>query len=329
MKIFLTGGTGYLGSALIPALLEAGHEVTALARQPKDEGSNSRLRWVKGDLRDGPPPSEILHQHPVVLHAAALVKSWAPDRGEFDRVNVDAYDQLLAECYRLGVGKVIHTSSFLSLGPSPTPAPIGESERRIRTRFYTDYERTKYLADEKTATWAAKGLPIVTLYPTVLFGPGSRTDGNLVGKMVFWIVKNKFPGIVGSGRQVWSYAYLDDVVRGHVAAVTRGIGGESYILGGENIALEDLVRQVYTLLERPFRVRRLPIAVAEGLGWLAEKAATWNRKPPDLTKGVAGVYREHWSYRSDRAVRALGYRITPFSEALGSTVSWAKGLERW
>jgi nucleoside-diphosphate-sugar epimerase len=167
------------------------------------------------------------------------------------------------------------------------------------------------------------------LYPTVLFGPGSRTDGNLVGKMVYWIVNNRFPGIVGTGRQVWSYAYLDDVVRGHVAAVSRGVGGESYILGGENIALEDLVRQVYGLLERPFRVRRIPIPVAEALGWCAEQAAKLNKNPPELTKGVAGVYREHWSYSSERASRALGYRITPFAEALAATVRWARGLERW
>jgi hypothetical protein len=93
------------------------------------------------------------------------VKTWSADPGEFDRVIVAAYDQLLAECYRLG-SKGPHSS--FQPRPVPSPEPIGESDRQVRSRFYTDYERTKYLADEKTAAWAAKGLPIVTLYPTVL-----------------------------------------------------------------------------------------------------------------------------------------------------------------
>ncbi|MCA9730246.1 MAG: NAD-dependent epimerase/dehydratase family protein, partial [Candidatus Eisenbacteria bacterium] len=159
MKIFLTGGTGYLGTALLAGLLEAGHEVSVLTRNPRDEGGDARLRWIAGDLLDGPPDPAILHQHSVVLHAAAMVKTWARDRSTFDRVNIEAYDRLLADCYRLGVTKVIHTSSFLSIGPSPTAAPIGENDRKPRRRYYTDYERTKHLADDVTETWSAKGLP--------------------------------------------------------------------------------------------------------------------------------------------------------------------------
>lgn len=329
MKIFLTGGTGYLGTALLQGLLEAGHEVTVLTRRPRDEGTDARLRWVKGDLLDGPPDSQVLHQHGVVLHAAAMVKTWARDRKEFDRVNVESYDRLLADCYRLGISRVIHTSSFLSIGPSPSAEPIGEDALRARDRFYTDYERTKHRADAITDHWTAKGMPIVSLYPTVLFGPGERTDGNLVGKMIHWIVTDKFPGIVGSGRQVWSYAYLPDVVRGHLAAVERGLGGQRFILGGENIALEDLVRAVYEILGRPPKIRRVPIPLAETIGSLNELRARFTGTPPELTRGVAGVYREHWSYRSARAARALGYTITPFRDALESTVRWAASLPKW
>jgi farnesol dehydrogenase len=329
VKIFLTGGTGYLGSALLEGLLDAGHEVSVLTRKPRDEGAGSRLRWVKGDLLDGPPDPQVLHQHGVVLHAAAMVKTWARDRSEFDRVNVESYDRLLSDCYRLGISRVIHTSSFLSLGPSPTPEPIGEDAKRSRERFYTDYERTKHRADAITEHWTAKGMPIVSLYPTVMFGPGRRTDGNLVGKMIHWIVTDKFPGIVGSGRQVWSYAYLPDVVRGHLAAVERGLGGQRFILGGENLALEDLVRMVYEILGRPPKMRHLPIWLAETLGSMSELGARFTGNAPDLTRGVAGVYREHWSYRSSRAGRALGYTITPFREALETTVRWVAALPAW
>lgn len=329
MRIFLTGGTGYLGGALLDGLLAAGHEVSALTRKPRPDDVRPGLRWVLGDLESRPPEISELNRHPVVVHTAALVRSWVRDPRQFDRVNVDAYRLLLERCAAAGVTKVVHTSSFLSLGPSPGPEPLDETQRPERRRFYTDYERTKYLADRITDTWLDKGLAIVTLYPTVLFGPGQCTDGNLVGKLVYWVRTGRFPGRIGSGRQVWNYAFVPDVVGGHVSAVERGLGGQRYVLGGENRALEDVLRMIFTKLEKPYRVRGIPIPVAETLGRLLELGARFTGKAPDLTRGVAGVYREHWAYSSRRAERALGYSVTPFEEALDETVAWVRGLERW
>ena len=139
MKVFLTGGTGYLGARLREGLLSAGHQVTVLSRAAREEGGESRLRWVQGDLRDGPPPIEILHQHRAVVHAAALVKTWVRDRRDFDRVNVEAYDALLERCNRSGVPRIVHTSSFLSLGPTAEGRPMREQDRSPREEFLTDY----------------------------------------------------------------------------------------------------------------------------------------------------------------------------------------------
>lgn len=329
MRIFLTGGTGYLGGALLDGLLAAGHEVTALTRRSRPEDERPGLRWVLGDLAEGPPEVAELNRHSVVVHCAALVKTWTPDRSDFDRINVQAYRGLLERCAVAGVTKIVHTSSFLSLGPSPTSVPIDESHRGERSRFYTDYERTKYASDRVTDEWAEKGLPIVTLYPAVLFGPGACTDGNLLGKLVYWVREGTFPGRIGSGKQVWSYAYLPDVVEGHISAIERGMAGHRYILGGENMALDDVLRKIHEKLGKPFRVRKIPVGVAEGLGRLMELGARFTHKAPELTRGVAGVYREHWSYSSRRAERGLGYRITPFDAALDRTVDWVRTLDRW
>jgi len=328
VKIFLTGGTGYLGSGLREALLAAGHDVTVLARKPGEEGGNSRLQWVKGDLLDG-VESSLLNQHSVVLHSAAMVATWHRDRSLFDRVNVEAYDGLLEACSRSGVTKIIHTSSFMSLGPSPTATPIDEGDRTTREHFYTDYERTKYLADAVTDRWLEKGLGIVTLYPTVLYGPGACTDGNLIGKMLYWVREGKFPGMVGDGDQVWNYAYVPDVIAGHVAAVERGLAGQRFVLGGENVGQKDMLEQLHTVLGRPARFRKIPIRVAEWMGQMMEFGARFTGNAPDLTRGVAGIYREHWAYSSKRAERSLGYRITPIADALSSTASWVQELDAW
>lgn len=329
MKVFLTGGTGYLGGALRAALLDSGHQVTVWARREPAGERHSREEWIRGDLREGPPPVDLLLRHRAVIHAAALVKSWEPDPSEFDRINVEAWDSLLAEATRAGVQKIIHTSSFLSLGPSHGPEPLRESDRCPRADFRTDYERTKYLADQVTDRWIARGAPVVTVYPGVIYGPGSCGSGNLVGKMIWMLARGKFPGIIGSGRQVWNLAYLPDVARGHCLALERGLPGSSFILGGENVGLGDLVGRISRLLGRSPRVPHIPVVVAEWLGSWMEKRAQRTGAAPDLTRGVAAVYRQHWSYDSSRAEKSLGYRRTPFVEALSATVQWAREIEEW
>ena len=280
MKVFLTGGTGYLGGALRTSLLESGHQVTIWARRTPIGAQNSREEWIQGDLRDGPPPVDVLMRHRAVIHAAALVKSWAQDPSEFDRINVGAWDKLLAAATRAGVQKIIHTSSFISLGPSPGPEPLREADRQPRLEFRTDYERTKYLADQVTDTWIARGAPVVTVYPGVIYGPGSCGSGNLVGKMIWMLARGKFPGIIGSGKQVWNLAYLPDVARGHCLALERGLPGSSFILGGENVALGDLVAQVARLLGRTSRMPHIPVRVAEWLGGWMERRARRTRQGP-------------------------------------------------
>lgn len=329
MKVFLTGGTGYLGQALLRGLLESGHQVTAYARRPPEEPTHPRLEWVEGDLRAGPPPAELLLQHRAVLHAAALVRSWMRDPGEFDRVNVRVWEELLAACHRLGIQKILHTSSFLSLGPSPDGRPLRETDRASREGFRTEYERTKYLADQVSDRWRERGTPIVTLYPGVVFGPGRQTDGNLVGRMIWMIARRRFPGVFGDGSQIWNLAYLPDVVAGHLLALERALPGRSYLLGGDNVRLLDLVIGVQELLGRRGGVRHIPIALAESVGGWLERLAQMTGRAPALTRGVAAVYRSHWAYDSGAAERDLGYRRTPFEPALAATVEWARGIDRW
>ncbi len=329
MKIFLTGGTGYLGGSLLEGLLAAGHDVTVFSRRPPVRAPVARLNWVEGDLLKGPPSPEILRRHRAVIHSAAMVTTWAADPSLFDRINVDAWDALLEQCSRAGVVRILHTSSFISLGPSPGPEPISEADRMPRDRFLTDYERTKYLADQVTDRWLQRGVPIVTVYPTVLFGPGSTTSGNLVGRMIWMIARRRFPGLFGSGEQVWNFGYVPDVVAGHIQALQRGLDGRGYILGGSNLTLNAFVTKVHEILGRPARIRHLGFGVVDLLARAMELSARFTGRAPELTPGVAQVYRHHWSFDSSLAERDLGYRITPADDALEATVHWAGKLTEW
>jgi len=329
MKIFLTGGTGYLGGSLLEGLLAAGHDVTVFSRRQPANLPAGKVSWHPGDLAKEPPPREVLRRHRAVIHSAAMVTTWARDRSLFDRINVDAWDALLERCSSAGVVRILHTSSFISLGPSPGPDPISEADRSPRERFLTDYERTKYLADQVTDRWARRGLPVVTVYPTILFGPGAVTPGNLVGRMIWMIAKGRFPGLFGSGEQVWNFGYVPDVVAGHVQALQRGLDGRGYILGGSNLTLNDFVAKVHRMVGKPARIRHLGFGVVDLLARGMELGARLTGRTPDLTPGVAQVYRHHWSYDSSLAERDLGYRITPPDDALDATVRWAESLKEW
>jgi dihydroflavonol-4-reductase len=147
--------------------------------------------------------------------------------------------------------------------------------------------------------------------------------------MIWMISRRRFPGLIGSGEQVWNLAFLPDVVQGHLQALERALPGRSYILGGENVVLTALVEEIQRLLGRAPRVRRIPLELAESLGGWAERWAGWTGRPPLLTRGVASVYRCHWAYDSAAAERDLGYRRTPWADALATTVKWARALPRW
>lgn len=329
MKIFLTGGTGYLGKNLLKGLLAAGHDVTLFGRTPPGDVPEGRVVWVEGDLTRDPPKADLLRRHRAVIHSAAMVASWSRDPSIFDRVNVEAWDALLDRCSHAGVVRILHTSSFISLGPSAGPGPKSEADRSARDLFLTEYERTKYLADQVTDRWLQRGVPIVTVYPTVLFGPGSTTSGNLVGKMIWMIARGRFPGLIGGGGQVWNFGYVPDVVAGHLMALQRGLDGRGYILGGWNLTLNDFVSKVQDRLGVSSGVRHLSFGVADLLARAMEFRAGITGRAPDLTPGVARVYRHHWSYDSTLAERDLGYRRTPFDHALEATVQWARGIGEW
>ena len=156
-------------------------------------------------------------------------------RSEFDRVNVGGLEAVIDVCRTLHIPRLVYTSSFLALPPAGrTRCTRGERLSAIEGAS----ARGRTLA-------AARGVPVVTLVPGVVYGPGPATDGNLVGRMTSDHLAGRLPGVVGADR-VWSFTYIDDVAEAHVTAVERGDAGEEYLVGGENVPqmrLFDLLRE--------------------------------------------------------------------------------------
>lgn len=323
MKVLVTGVTGFVGGRLARALAQSGHDVRGLVRDAsrwtdRPEGAEVCV----GDITDERAVEQSVAGCDVVVHGAALVKAWAPDRRSFDRVNVGGLGNVV-EAARTHGPRLLYVSSFVALGP--TDGHTGdEAMPRAGTPFYNDYERTKWLADQLARHVSDQGLPLVRLYPGVVYGPGSLTDGNHVVKLLLDHARGKLPGYLGSGDLRQCFAYIDDVVAGIVAAVDRAQPGSGYILGGDNRTAIDLFQAFASASGvRPPR-RHIPFGVAALIGKLQRWRAELLGIEPELTDEVVGIYRHEWAYSSALAERDLGYRVTPLAEGVRATVEWLR-----
>jgi len=254
-----------------------------------------------------------------VIHTAGLVKMWARDPRDFERVNVAGLQNILRAAATAGVERVVYTSSFIAMGPSANPS-AGEGLRHAG-RYANKYQETKVRALNWLRDEGFRQFPVAALLPGVIYGAGPDTEGNLVGQMIRQYLAGKFPGLLGTGEQRWSFSYIDDVVAAHLAALDRGRMGEEYILGGDNRPLNDLFRIVGELTNIRGPVRHLPFALGKMLGAIELARAKLTGRAPQITPGVVEIFKHDWVYASDKAAKELGFHVTPLEEGLRKTLS--------
>lgn len=327
MISLVTGGTGYLGGRLIARLLERGDHVRVLHRPTSDVSRLSgEVELREGDVTDADSVARAGNGCDRIYHTAALVRTWARDPGEFDRANVQGTREVCAAARRIGC-RLIYTSTFFAFGPTG-PQPVNEDfSRRVQT-FCTDYERTKTLANAVVLDEIQGGLNAVVLYPTVIYGPGPLTQGNHVSQMAFDLMRRKLPGIPGDGKQLWTFAYIDDVVEGHIVAAERAPSGGRYILGGPVASVGQVISTLSGLFQVPAPRMHVPIGLLKTIGFFGECSARLTGNPPQVTRGVAETYRHHWAYDSSRAVTELEYAYRPLEEGLAAVAGFLQGFAR-
>jgi farnesol dehydrogenase len=313
VKVLVTGGTGYLGAAIVRTLASRGYSVTAFARHASSAPRAPGVDPVDGDIRDRSALERAARGADAICHSAALVSVWRPRRQDFDDVNVGGLENVLSIARALNLPRVVYTSSFLARPPQGSTEPISAN----------DYQRTKVLADRVASRAIAEGVPIICMYPGVVYGPGLMTEGNLLGRLLADHRAGRLPGLIGP-ECIWSFAYVDDVAAAHAEAISRGSIGARYEVGGENAP------QV-----RPFEIaratsglalpRRIPPAVARLVGAVEEGRARLTGRPPLLTRGTVDILTRDWPLDSARAVAELGYRITPLSAGVERLVQGLAG----
>ena len=323
MKCFVTGATGFIGSRLVERLSAEGHEVHCLIRSPeKLEGLHSlHIHPVLGDLDNVSALINGTSCCDVVFHLAAYAKPWSKDKSLPYQINVQGTINLLEASLKSKIKKFIFTSSAAVFGPSPDNQLINED--MIRTfPFFNDYESTKSMAENLALEFISKGLPVIIVNPTRVFGPGPINESNSVTKIINMYQKGSWHIIPGDGTKCGNYVFIDDVIEGHLLAVEKGLAGERYILGGENLTFDQFFDRLAQITRKKCWLFHLPVWFMIMIARVMELQVHLTGIPPLITPPWIRKYLHHWKLSSVKAISQLGYKITPFNVGVAKTLDW-------
>lgn len=320
MRALVTGATGFVGAAIARALVAEGWQVRALVRGGSDRRNVATLavEQVVGDLTDTGSVERALAGCEAAFHVAADYRLWAPRPQELYRTNVDGTAHLLAAAARAGVRRIVYTSSVATIGLPADGRPGAEDTPVTVADMIGHYKRSKFLAEEKAREAAARGVPVVIVNPSTPIGPGD-VKPTPTGQIVLDAARGRTPAYVDTGLNI---VHVDDVAAGHLLAFHRGRIGERYILGGEDMTLRQILTLIAQLVGRsPPRVR-LPHGAVLPVAYVAELYARLTGRPTRVTVEGVRMARKRMFFSSDKAVRELGYRWRPPSEAFSDALRW-------
>lgn len=326
-RIFVTGATGYVGEQLAKKLAQEGHIVHILARQKQkaqkmfpDDGA---FQIYEGDILEADKIQMAMKNCQEVYHLAAYAKVWDKDPKSFFKMNVEGTKNILDNCILQKIDKVVITSTAGVLGPSVGGEIVNENSQSA-VPYSTEYERTKAIAEEEAKKYLDKGLQIVTLNPTRIYGAGQRSESNAVTMLLEKYWQGKWRILPGDGKRIGNYVYIEDVVAGHLAAMQKGKNGERYILGGENVSYQELFDLFGEVTGRKLRLFKMPIGVMMGFARLQMIKTQLTGSAPLITPNFVKKYLYDWKVSSQKAQDELNLQITPLREGLYKTLEWLK-----
>ena len=322
MKALVTGATGFVGAAVARALLGARWQVRALARQGSDRRNLSGLdvEVVQGDLTDLDSLAAAAAGCDAVFHVAADYRLGARDPSQLYRNNVEGTRNVLEAARRAGVQRVVYTSSVATVGIPADGTPGDERTPTTLDAMIGHYKRSKYLAEEVVREAALAGASVVIVSPSTPVGPGD-VKPTPTGQLVLDAATGRMPAYVDTGLNI---VHVDDVAAGHLLAYERGLTGERYILGGEDMTLREILALVASLVGRkPPRVR-LPYGLVLPIAYFAEGFARLSGHSGRITLEGVRMSRKRMFFCSEKAKRELGYSWRAPTDALRDAITWLR-----
>ena len=258
MNILITGATGYIGYKLAMEAARRNYTVHILVRDLQSQllPVHPNIKKFKGDITDKTSVMAAMMNCDKVMHAAAIAKLSAKDNSIFYSVNVEGTRNMLDAALALGVKKFVFTSSGAVIGPSGK-YPMSENDPRI-IAFENDYEISKHWAEELVKEYCRRGLFAIIVAAPRVYGPGHDCNGNTMNVLLKNILSMRLAFVPSCDNVVANYAFVDDVVNGHFLAMEKGLGGEKYILGGENLSYRTFFQTIKQNMGKKIRLIRVP-----------------------------------------------------------------------
>lgn len=319
--ILVTGASGFVGSAVAKRLVHAGHRVRALVR-PTSSRINLAdlpLEIAEGDLRNADSLARAMTGIRFLFHVAADYRLWARDSADIVQTNVEGTRTIMHAAQRAGVERIVYTSSVATLKARPDGKPSDETFPLDAQFAVGAYKYSKVVAERVVETMVVEqGLPAIIVNPSTPIGPGDARP-TPTGRIIIEAAAGRMPGYVDTGLNL---VHVDDVAAGHLAALDKGRVGQRYILGGQDVLLGDMLREIARLVGRSPPRLRLPRLAIFPIAYGAEAIAHFTGREPFVTTTGLRLAKDRMFFTSAKAERELGYRARAYSEALAEAIAW-------
>jgi dihydroflavonol-4-reductase len=322
--VLVTGASGFVGSAVVRALINAGYPVRALVRagSPRSNLDSLDLEIVEGDMRDADSVTRAMANVRHVMHVAADYRLWSRNRDEIRRNNVVGTQTVMEAALRAGVERIVYTSSVAALALRNDGHAADETVVLVENVAIGAYKRSKVAAQDLVEAMIARdALPAVIVNPSTPIGPRDIRP-TPTGRIIVEAASGRMPGYVDTGLNL---VHVDDVAAGHVAALVRGKIGERYILGGQDVLLANMLRDIALLVGRKPPWLRMPRRLLYPAAAIAEVVAARTGREPFLTLDGLRMAKNRMFFSSAKATRELGYAARPYGEGLADAVTWFRG----
>ena len=323
MKALVTGANGFLGSAVVRALLADGLAVRAFVRSGSDRRNLESLdvEVAVGDLTERDSVRRAAEGCDAVFHVAADYRLWVADPKPMYRANVEGSVNVLEAAADAGAKGMVYTSSVAVLGLNKDRTPADEGTPVTLEDMVGHYKRSKFLAEAAVRKRAAElGFPVVTVNPSTPIGPRDIKP-TPTGRILLDAAAGRMPAFVDTGLNL---VHVDDVAAGHVAAARLGVPGERYILGGDDFTLQQILMLVAEHVGRRASTIRLPHWSVYPLAVGAEAVAMLTKREPRVTLDGLRMSKKHMYFSSRKAQQDLKYRWRDPRLAVAAAVDWFK-----
>ena len=321
MKCFVTGATGFLGSHVARQLWKQGAELRLLVRPTSrtDNIDGLPLERVIGDLRDVASLKRGMDGCEYVFHVAGDYRLWSVNGQELYDSNVDGTRNILKAARESGARRVVYTSSVGTMGFGNNGRMTNESTPVTLANMIGDYKRSKFMAEQLVLGAARGGQDVVVVNPTTPIGERDIKP-TPTGRIVVDFLKRKFPAYTDTGLNLVD---VIDCADGHLLAMEKGVPGERYILGGENLTLKQILDKLAAITGLPSPSIRMPYAVAYATG-VVDTLVTgkMRQREPRVTLDSVRTGRKKMFVTSAKAERELGWNPAPVDRALRRAVDW-------